>query len=124
MPVYLGSNLELVKLTWNMNNIQFAELIGVPVTQIKRYEKNKNSPRVPALVKLVELTGISFYDFCTRDVERYEIPKQPLKEFIFPNQFKSNKKCQKRIAELNKKLINLLEENRALRIEIGQLKES
>lgn len=122
MPLYLGANLELVKLKWGMKNTQFAEAIGVPVTQVTRYEKNENAPRVPALVKLVELTGISFYDFCTREIERSEIPDQPLEELSMKTKLLTNKACEKKIKELNEKLITLLEENRDLRIENDGLK--
>ncbi len=121
----LGFNIRLIRKKWKLNQDQLGQFFGgISTAQIGKYENNENDPRLPVLLKLVEMTGISIYDLCTRVVDISEIPSEPLKGYQPKKVEGRSSDGGDEVKELQGDLIKCLKENRELRMENLRLRES
>lgn len=124
----LGKNLSLIRKIWNLEQADISALLGVNPNMISNYEKGKSYPRVPALLKYEEITGIPIYELCTTEIDINRIPGSPLKKYkvrkINPEDaLNSSAANSEKLMELQEKLIKAMEEKSAIRDENIALRE-
>ncbi len=124
----LGFNIKLIRNKWRFKQSQVGYLLGVPSTQVGKYESGANHPRLPALLKLVEMTGLNVYNLCTRDIDMSEIPDQPLMGYK-PDQmndisvkYEHGSEKDKRL-KLQEKLLQVMEKNIGLQELVRELEK-
>lgn len=73
-----GRNLKTIRKKWRFDQEGFGELMGVTRGQISQYEIGNNDPRIPFLIQLGEMTGISCKRLYEEELKREEIPSDPI----------------------------------------------
>ena len=124
----LGKNLSLIRKIWNLEQADIAALLGVNPNMISNYEKGKSYPRVPALLKYEEITGVPIYELCTTEIDVKRIPTAPLKKYKVRKIDSGNTSNQssansEKLMELQEKLIKAMEEKSAIKDENIALRE-
>lgn len=78
--IVLGRNIKSIRKKWGYDQVGFGEMMDCTRAQVSQYETGNNDPRIPFLIRLQDLTGISCKRLYEQEVHRDEIPAEPLGE--------------------------------------------
>ena len=76
--MHLGPNIKRIRKRWRFQQEEFAQLMLSTKGRISQYELGNNDPKIPFLLRLERLTGISCRILYNRLIMDEEIPEKPL----------------------------------------------
>jgi transcriptional regulator with XRE-family HTH domain len=99
-----GKNLAKVRKEKGMTQKELVKISGVGISQIRRYEAEKSTPSLDAIIKLVKALGASIdemvFDKATAVAESKIIDKELLEQFeMISNMNEEERKIAKRLLE-------------------------
>lgn len=78
----LRENLKLIRKKWKMNQTEFGALLNASQYDISGYEKGKYDPKISALIRLEELTGIPVAVLYGQAIDVNKVPTSPLSSYV------------------------------------------
>lgn len=69
LPMVLGQNIRFIRKKLKQSQEKFAEYFDVTRTMIGYYEAEKAQPNIEFLLKLEEISGYSFKEICTENLQ-------------------------------------------------------
>ena len=83
--MYLGPNIKRIRRKWRYQQEEFAQLLQSTKGRVSQYEVGNNDPKIPFLLRLERLSGISCSVLYNRLIKDSEIPSEPINlEFEMP----------------------------------------
>lgn len=73
----LANNIALIRSRWGMEQIEFAELMGVTRFVVGNWERRNTPPDLATIVRLETLSGFPLAVLLGRELMKEEIPVQP-----------------------------------------------
>jgi Helix-turn-helix. len=80
--MHLGPNIKRIRKRWRFPQKEFADLLLSTVGMISQYEQGNNDPKIPFLLRLERVSGISCKILYNRLVSDEEIPEKPLETVL------------------------------------------
>lgn len=75
---YLAQNLNVIMSVWKIDQQEFSELIGLNYPTFNNYMALKTFPRVPTLLVISDVTGISIDLLLRQIIPIHLIPEKPI----------------------------------------------
>jgi DNA-binding XRE family transcriptional regulator len=74
----LANNIATIRARWGMEQVDFAEVVGVTRYVVGNWERGRNRPDLETMVRLESLAGFPLAVLIGRELDKSEIPGQPL----------------------------------------------
>ncbi len=74
----LANNIATIRARWGMEQVEFAEVVGVTRYVVGNWERGRNRPDLETMVRLESLSGFPLAVLIGRELDKSEIAEGPL----------------------------------------------